>query len=82
MKLVLMERELWGFVQGTETKPGDTAEAVAKNAFRLRSDKAYSLIALSVKGLTKPSRLSGLEWIEWDGVGWSGLEWLTWVRVG
>ena len=49
MKLVLMERGLWGFVQGTETKPGDTSEAAAKNAFRLRSDKAYSLIALSVK---------------------------------
>ena len=27
-------------------------------------------------GLTKPSGLSGLEWV---GVGWSGLEW---VRVG
>ena len=49
MKLVSMERGLWGFVQGTETKPGDTAEAAAKNAFHLRSDKAYSLIALSMK---------------------------------
>ena len=82
MKLVLMERGLWGFVQGTETKPGYTAEAAAKNAFRLRSNKAYSLIALSVTGLTKPSRLSGLEWVEWDGVGWSGLSGLEWVEVG
>ena len=37
MKLVLMERDLWGFTQEGQETP------------RLRSDKAYSLIALNVE---------------------------------
>ena len=49
MKLVLMERGFWGFVQGTESEPKPTASASVKNSYRLRSDKADSLIALSVK---------------------------------
>ena len=50
IKLVLMERGLWGFTQeGQETPPAETATATVKNAFRLRSDKAYSLIALNVE---------------------------------
>ena len=54
VKLVLMERGLWGFTQeGQETPPAADASAVVKNAFRLRSDKAYSLIALSWKRICK-----------------------------
>ena len=49
MKLVLMEHGLWSFVQGTESEPEPTALASVKNSYRLHSDKAYSLIALSVK---------------------------------
>ena len=50
MKLVLMERGLWRFIEGTEVAPvSGTATAAAINAYRLRSDKAYSLIALSVE---------------------------------
>ena len=48
MKLVLMERGLWGFAQGTETPPGQTEAPAVRNAYKLKSDKAYSLIALSV----------------------------------
>ena len=48
IKLVLMERGLWGFVEGTENAPNSTATDAVRNAYRLRSDKAYSLIALSV----------------------------------
>ena len=48
IKLVLMERGLWGFVSGTEEQPGEDATAQVINAYRLKSDKAYSLIALSV----------------------------------
>ena len=45
-----MERGLWGFTQeGQETPPAAGAFAAVKNAFRLRSDKAYSLIALNVE---------------------------------
>ena len=45
-----MERGLWGFTQeGQETPPAVDASATAKNAFRLRSDKVYSLIALNVE---------------------------------
>ena len=48
MKLILMEQ--WGFTQeGQETPPAETATTADKNAFRLRSDKAYSLIALNVE---------------------------------
>ena len=43
-----MERGLWGFIAGTETAPAETATAQVRNVYRLRSDKAYSLIALSV----------------------------------
>jgi hypothetical protein len=43
IKLVLMERGLWGFIAGTETPPAETATNAVKNAYRLRSDKAYSL---------------------------------------
>ena len=49
VKLVLMERGLWGFTQeGQEVPPGEDAPAAVKKTFRLRSDKAYSLIALNV----------------------------------
>eukprot|EP00794_Sanderia_malayensis_P004146 gene4146-4698_t len=43
-----MERGLWGFSQGTEDPPSATESQAVRNAFQLRSDKAYSLIALSV----------------------------------
>ena len=50
VKLVLMERGLWGFTQeGQETPPAADASGALKNTFRLRSDKAYSLIALNVE---------------------------------
>ena len=48
IKLVLMERGLWGFVLGTEEPPGEGEPAALRRSFHLRSDKAYSLIALSV----------------------------------
>jgi len=48
IKLVLMERGLWGFVEGTENTLNSTATDAVRNTHRLRSDKAYSLIALSV----------------------------------
>ena len=43
-----MECGLWEFVEGTENTPNSTATEAVRNAYRLRSDKAYSLIALSV----------------------------------
>ena len=49
VKLVLMERGLWGFTQGLETAPEESASITVRNAYRLRSDKAYSLIALNVE---------------------------------
>ena len=36
MKLVLMERGLWGFTQdGQETPPGETANVAVRNAFSI-----------------------------------------------
>ena len=49
MKLILMERGLWGFIQGTESSPAADAAADIVNAYKLKSDKAYSLIALSIE---------------------------------
>ena len=50
VKLILIECGLWGFTQeDQETPPVADASATVKSAFRLRSDKAYSLIALNVK---------------------------------
>ena len=55
-KLVLMERGLWGIANGTETGPVIKEEDKGKDdsvkllkAWQLRSDKAYSIIALSVE---------------------------------
>ena len=35
IKLVLMERVLWGFVEGTENTPNSTATDAVRNAYRL-----------------------------------------------
>ena len=43
-----MEHCLWGFAQGTETPPGQTEASVVRNAYKVKADKAYSLIASSV----------------------------------
>ena len=50
VKLVLMERGLWGFTQeGQETPPETDVSAAVGNSFRLWSDKAYSLIASNIE---------------------------------
>ena len=55
-----MERGLWGFTQeGQETPSAETATTAVKNAFRLRSDKAYSLIALNVEKTSASSHFFG-----------------------
>lgn len=46
IKLILMERGLWSFIEGTENTSGQGAEATVVNAYHLWSDKAYFLIAL------------------------------------
>ena len=55
-KLVLMERGLWGIANGSEAAPVIKEEEKDKDenvkllkAWQLRSDKAYSIIALSVE---------------------------------
>ena len=45
-----MERGLWVFTQeGKERPPDETAADATKRSFQLRSDRAYSLIALNVE---------------------------------
>ena len=44
-----MEHGLWSFIDGNEEVPAESATAVVRNSYCLRSDKAYSLIALSVE---------------------------------
>ena len=51
IKLVLMERGLYGFINGTEEQPAKTATAQVKSVhhlLRLRSEKAYIHWLLSV----------------------------------
>ena len=51
VQLVLMERDLWGFIEGTETKPEATQDDKKEKEikeFLKRSRKAYTTIALSV----------------------------------
>ena len=51
VKLLLMERDLWGFIEDTEVAP-EATEADKKEKeiklFKTRSQKAYATIALSV----------------------------------
>ena len=49
MKLVLMERGLWGYVDGHELKPKETDKADKKEKYLLNRDKAYSIMALAVE---------------------------------
>ena len=43
-----MELGLLSFIAGGEEVPSESSTAAVRNSYRLRSDKAYSLIALSV----------------------------------
>ena len=53
MKLVLMEKDLWGFIEDVEVNVAtDSPEVQGK--FRSRSNKAYSLIALSIETSLQP----------------------------
>jgi hypothetical protein len=49
IKLVLMKRGLRSFIAGNEEVPAEDATPAVRNSYHLRSDKAYSLIALSVE---------------------------------
>eukprot|EP00794_Sanderia_malayensis_P016392 gene16392-18029_t len=46
-----MEHGFWSFIKGTEIPPGQRVHAAIINIYHLRSDKAYTLIALSVNTL-------------------------------
>ena len=51
MKLLLMEKDLYGFIDGNEAPPVTTEEDKKEKEVKLyksRSQKAYSMIALSV----------------------------------
>ena len=44
MKLVLMEKGLWGFIDGGEIEPGPNETAAIKRTYKFRSEKTYSMI--------------------------------------
>ena len=48
MKLLLMERGLWGFISGDEARPGQSDYVDIKKKYCSRSDKDYSIIALGI----------------------------------
>jgi len=47
MKMLLIQRGLWSHVDGT-IKLDDNANAVERQAFKMKDDKALSMIALSI----------------------------------
>lgn len=47
VKVLLMDKNAWRIVNGSETRPADT-EVVKLKDFQLRSDRAYSTIYLSI----------------------------------
>ena len=49
MKFLLMEKGLWGFVTGTETRPAEEAQEGTRRRFQTNSDRAFALIALCVE---------------------------------
>ena len=63
-KLLLMERGLWDFAQKTETPPGETEAPAVRNAYKLKSDKAYSPIALSVSKSLQAHIMSNTDPVE------------------
>ena len=46
--MALVRDGLWRIVVGTETEPGETAEAVRRSKFLARSDRALATIVLAV----------------------------------
>ena len=49
VKLVLMQKELFGIIDGTDIAPREDDTDAIKRKWKIRSDKAYSLIALSLE---------------------------------
>ena len=49
MKLVLMERDLYGFVDRSEIRPCELETEGLRRKYKTRSEKAYSLIAQSIE---------------------------------
>ena len=49
MKLVLMEKGLSGFINGDEVPPIASSPIATRSAFKARSERAYSQIALGVE---------------------------------
>ena len=49
LRMALIRDDLWDIVNGTEEKPNDAASDEDKKKFKTRSNKALSMIVLSMK---------------------------------
>src|SRR5688572_20577760 len=54
MEMLLRERGLRGFIDGTEVQPAATAESKDKNEFTRRRDRALSTVYLALDSSVKP----------------------------
>ena len=52
MKMILKEKALFGFVTGDEIRPNDDDADNIKRDYRIKRDRAYSLIALVRERIT------------------------------
>ncbi|GBM22556.1 hypothetical protein AVEN_183984-1 [Araneus ventricosus] len=47
VRVILLEKDCWGIVQGTETPPAEVATAKEVKDYKLRKSRAYSIIYLN-----------------------------------
>ena len=69
MKHVLLAKDLWGLVDGTEAEPAEDAAARVLADYRKRSQKAFSVIALAISS----SQLYLVTSCEQPGQAWKAL---------
>ncbi|GBL92378.1 hypothetical protein AVEN_255943-1 [Araneus ventricosus] len=54
VRVILLEKDCWHIVQGTETPPAEGATAKEVRDYRLRKSRAYSIIYLNTEKTHRP----------------------------
>ncbi|GBN90212.1 hypothetical protein AVEN_181287-1 [Araneus ventricosus] len=54
VRVILLEKDCWDIVQGTETSPAEGATAKEVRDYRLRKSRAYSIIYLNTEKTHQP----------------------------
>ncbi|GBM84765.1 hypothetical protein AVEN_118889-1 [Araneus ventricosus] len=54
VRVILLEKDCWNIVQGTETSPAEGATAKEVRDYILRKSRAYSIIYLNTEKTNRP----------------------------